>query len=228
MGAEVNIWMSRSLILCVLMIFTVGPRSLCNGAYVSSITPTSGGYGGQVKVTISGSGFSKEQFSLYSGENIGNLVYLVNAHGRQHSCSVQKEGSNQNRIIFYTPSGLKSKDTYNVKVAVDGQRIEDKSICGGKSSCSFSTQPLFTPTINVLTPQSGIPGSQVNISGILFTDRYTTDVATATNGKIQTLLRFGISLANQDSNYGLIECKTTGASVGFFNVSFLVDLPYGR
>ncbi|XP_052805044.1 fibrocystin-L-like isoform X2 [Mya arenaria] len=150
------------------------------------------------------------------------------------------------QIMCYTPSGMQ-EENYYVKVVVDGQAVPDGALCGGNptsSSCTYKPRPNETPTISELSPQSGMPGTFVNMKGKLFSDRYGSNLASATNGREERLLRvyvgpqdcglrekdafFGLALNDEGTDYGTLTCKHKGTSVGFYNASFIVEAPYGR
>ncbi|XP_053388768.1 fibrocystin-L-like [Mercenaria mercenaria] len=247
MGANENGKTIRCLAFYLWILPAFVSLATCNGVRISSIEPTTGGIGGDVKVTIFGSGFS-DQFSLNDDPNTGNAVYLISSNGSEHACTVHREGSTPNQIMFDTPSDLTNDENHYVKVVVDGRRVDDSAFCGGNPThwnCIFHPDISKTPRIYSITPQTGLTGTRVKIQGRMFTDRYSTDIATASNGKTQTLLRvyvgpdfcdlykdidnlYGLSLTGENSDNGQIECKITGSTVGFFNISYIVEPPYGR
>ncbi|XP_053372863.1 fibrocystin-L-like [Mercenaria mercenaria] len=206
------------------------------GAHVSDIEPKYGSL----------AGFSADQFSQNDDPNVGNKVYLVGESGSEFSCTVHKDGCTESQVMCYTPRGMPEEDHY-VKVKVDGEVVEDGSLCNGdptSSECTFKPDSGYTPTIEALTPQSGKPGSFITMFGNLITDRYGSNLPAAKNGKTVKLLRvyagpqdcglkendefYGLALDDDESDHGTLKCKTKGTSVGFFNASFIVESPYGR
>ena len=69
----------------------------CNLEY-----PKYGSTQGGQRVTITGSGFSKNQFNYGDGnEGLGNTVYMV-SDKEQYECDVSKVESNERRIVCTT------------------------------------------------------------------------------------------------------------------------------
>lgn len=218
-----------------------------SSAYVRKIEPNTGGLGGEVKITIDGGGFSADQFSLYDDPNKGNIVYFVSQSDSMVNCKVLREYTTENRIVCYTPEDM-SEETYYVKVVTDGVAIGDSDLCSRHSrnyNCRYHPSSRLTPSITSLTPQSGLPGGIVKISGKLFTNRYGSDPESTTfYRRSQELVRvyvgprdcdlkngddlFGLKLNYDTSDYGWLQCRTQGHTVGYFNASFIVESPYGR
>lgn len=229
------------ILICILA-FAKG----CLGAAVSDVQPRQGSLGGETRLTIYGSGFSANQFSQNDDPNTGNKVYLVSSSGSEYECPVHKDGTTEIQIMCYTPQAMREEDHY-VKVVVNGARVPDSSLCNGNptaNSCTYKPRSRNTPTIASLEPQSGFPGEMVTMTGKLFTDRYGSNLASATNGKTEKLLRvyvgpqdcglkendefYGLALNDENTDDGVLMCKTKGSSVGFHNASFIVESPYGR
>ncbi|KAH3704530.1 hypothetical protein DPMN_079586 [Dreissena polymorpha] len=198
------------------------------------------------KAAIKTTRFSVNQFSQNDDPDVGNRVYLVSESGSERTCAVHKDGCTETQVMCYTPRGLQ-EESYYVRVVVDGERIPEDSICGGNSfdeQCIFQPKMDNTPTIRTFSPQSGMPGTFVTMKGTMYSDRYGSNMATATNGNLEKLLRvyvgpqdcslkngdqfFGLSLESEESDDGTLVCQTMGTSIGFYNASYIVDSPYGR
>ncbi|WAR05573.1 PKHL1-like protein, partial [Mya arenaria] len=167
--------------------------------------------------------FSGNQFTQDDDPDVGNRVYLVSESGSELVCPVHRDQSTKLQIICYTPSGLTEQRHY-VKVVVDGKTVSNDELCGGNPTdddCSFEA-PF----------------------GTLYSDRYGSNVGSATNGRTEKLLRvyvgpqdcalkegdefYGLALEDENSNKGTLICKHRGSSIGFYNTSYIIDSPYGR
>ncbi|KAL4228553.1 Fibrocystin-L [Mactra antiquata] len=138
-------------------------------------------------------------------------------------------------------------DTYRLLVAVGTETIPDIDMCNGDAfadDCVFKPDMEYTPTIQTLTPNSGLPGTLVTMQGRIISDKYGSNKESATNGKIIDINRVyvgpvgcdlkdgdnfhGLFLDGEDSDDGYITCKHQGKSIGFYNASFILEAPYGR
>ncbi|KAL4228989.1 Fibrocystin-L [Mactra antiquata] len=215
-------------------------------AYVTSLEPRYGSKAGETRITVKGGGFSADQFSQSDDPNVGNYVYLQSASGQQYECATHKDGTTETQIMCYTPPGMPEEDHY-VKVVVDGVTVGDADLCSNNptsQNCVHKPRSSYTPTITSMTPQSGLPGTIVEMEGKMFTDRYGSNLPSATNSKLEKLLRvyagpqdcevkhndtfYGLYLLNEDTDDGVVTCKLKGTSVGFYNASIIVEAPYGR
>ncbi|XP_052286416.1 fibrocystin-L-like [Dreissena polymorpha] len=150
------------------------------------------------------------------------------------------------QIMCYTPNGMQ-EENYYVRVVVHGQAVPDGFLCNGRptsSSCTYKPRASETPTVDSLSPHSGMPGTLVTMTGKLISDRYGSNLASATNGRSTKLLRvyvgpqdcqlkegdnfFGLALNGEDTDHGSLTCKYKGTSVGFYNASFILEAPFGR
>ncbi|XP_053571903.1 fibrocystin-L [Bombina bombina] len=215
---------------------------------VIQIFPNQGSVNGATRITIKGQGFAEaNQFNYGAGnDNLGNAVQMVSAT-LSIPCDVEKDASHSTLITCYTRP--MPADTYVVRVSVDGVAVLDKDTCNGyfySSACRFQTHIYYTPTINSITPASGLPGSMITIQGKIFTDVYGSNTALSSNGRNVRILRvfvggmpcellepnsdnlYGLQLDNQYSDTGSMVCKSTGTYVGHQNVSFILDSNYGR
>ncbi|XP_045208899.2 fibrocystin-L-like [Mercenaria mercenaria] len=121
-----------------------GPKTQTEAAFgmgttVTSVRPTYGSIGGGTLITITGSGFSKNQFSLSDDPNVGNRVYLVSNAGSQYSCPVIKESSSESVIVCYTTGygfGLDHDDSdYGfIKCKTKGTSVEITGLSHTKGS----------------------------------------------------------------------------------------------
>ncbi|XP_069811843.1 fibrocystin-L-like, partial [Dendropsophus ebraccatus] len=220
-------------------------------AIVSQISPYYGSLNGATRFTIKGQGFADaNQFNYGDGNaNLGNAVQLVSST-LSFPCDVEKDASHATQIICYTRP--MPADYYMVRVSVDGVPVDPQNICGGNYqvwSCKFLATWWTTPTINSITPLSGLPGSMITMRGIIFTDVYGSNTDLSSNGRDVRVLRayaggmpcnlltpntdnpvtlYGLTLDNANSFYGNMICYNSGTYVGHLNISFILDNEYGR
>ncbi|XP_062600839.1 fibrocystin-L-like [Saccostrea cucullata] len=216
------------------------------GPEVFSINPHFGSACGETRITISGKKFSLDKL------NEGNKVELVSAT-TSYECLVNKDGTMEDSIMCYTVPGM-VEGVYTVKVTVDGVPIPDDKLCktGGSvdSDCQFEVRKQNTPVINSVTPVAFPPGPEsiLEMRALMFTDRYTTNVATSSNGREETINRvyagpllcdliktgetdvfYGLQLDSSSSDYGTMKCRYQGNFIGNSNASFIVGGgPFGR
>ena len=117
--------------------------------YVTSITPTSGSWGGGTLITITGHNFSPNQ-----GENQVTIGEISNIR-----CNVVNFSSNQLQCI--TEENIPQL-TGPQSIAVMS-RIVELASCQG--ACSFSFDLSSTPMITSMTPMEGIIGTLITFSG---------------------------------------------------------------
>ncbi|XP_072104046.1 PKHD1 like 1, tandem duplicate 1 [Mobula birostris] len=203
---------------------------------VLSVYPNHGGQNGATRLTIKGQGFSVgHQFDFGAeDEKLGNSVQLV-SDTRSIPCDVERESSHETQIICYTRP--LPYDTYVVVVSVDGVPIVNRWI-------KFYARNYRTPTIEEISPMSGLPGQLITIRGKIFTDVYgsnkpmdsshsnTKIVRVYAGGKLCDLLHpdsdnlYGLKL--NSGNKGTMTCRMTGTYIGHHNMSFILDNGYGR
>ncbi|XP_069115226.1 fibrocystin-L-like [Argopecten irradians] len=224
--------------LCVAAVLLLVRFS--ESAQVTGINPSTGSTNGATKLSISGNGFSKNEFSFggsVSTTPVGNKVTLVSG-AQQFDCPVFIDGTHETQILCITepmPEG-----EYEIKLSVDGDEID---VCRG---CTFTTKDANTPTITNIEPRYGAVGTIVKITGKIFTDIFTSSNASATNGQQASIRRVyvGESLCELEinnsndlhgiqvdsSNNGFIKCRIpeTGPKIGNINASFLISHEYGR
>ncbi|MEE6507574.1 hypothetical protein FKM82_026763 [Ascaphus truei] len=235
--------------LHVLLLLSVITIQVTNGQVkVTNIFPNQGSVNGATRITIKGQGFAEaNQFNYGSGnDHLGNSVQLVSAT-QSITCDVEKDASHSTQITCYTrPMPV---DNYVVRVSVDGVPVPEQSICNGNLQsygCKFNTVNNYTPTINSITPASGLPGSIITIQGKIFTDVYGSNTALSSNGRNVRILRvfvggmpcelllpdsdtlYGLQLNPHSTDMGSAVCKLTGTYVGHHNVSFILDSNFGR
>uniref|UniRef100_K1QFR0 Fibrocystin-L n=1 Tax=Magallana gigas TaxID=29159 RepID=K1QFR0_MAGGI len=193
---------------------------------------------------ISGTGFSQNKLSE------GNQVQLVSL-ATSYDCPVSKDGTMESMIMCYTVPGMK-EGVYYVRVIVDGVPIPDENMCQPEGlysvKCRFEVRKQNTPLIQSVSPTSFSPGpeSVIALGGMIFTDRYGTNVPEGSNGKEETVnqvfagpltceLRktndelYELQLDSPSSNMGQIKCRYQGTYIGNSNASFIIgDGPYGR
>ncbi|KAI4871505.1 hypothetical protein NFI96_027165, partial [Prochilodus magdalenae] len=215
---------------------------------VDRVTPKLGSTNGATRLTIEGQGFAQQsQFSLNTNDpNFGNAVTLV-SRTRSFPCDVERDASLSTKITCYTRP--MPEDDYEVHVTVDGIPIPASSICWGNRWnywCMLYTRWYSTPTIQTITPLSGLPGSLVTLRGRIFTDVYGSNTATSSNSRNVRFLRaymggmpcvllkpnsdelYGLSLDSVYSDWGYMSCKMTGSYVGHHNLSYILDSEFGR
>ncbi|KAI5091821.1 fibrocystin-L precursor, partial [Silurus meridionalis] len=215
---------------------------------VLSVTPKLGSMNGATRLTIQGSGFAQQsQFSFdTSNPDIGNTVTLVSST-RSFPCDVEKDATLSTKITCYTRS--MPQDNYMLAVKVDGVPIPTTGVCSGNPWnywCIFYTRWYRTPSIQSITPLSGLPGTVVTLRGRIFTDVYGSNTATSSNGYNARFLRaymggmpcdllipnsdtlYGLTLDSNTSDWGYMSCKVTGTYVGHHNLSYIIDSEFGR
>ncbi|XP_073714834.1 fibrocystin-L-like [Misgurnus anguillicaudatus] len=163
------------LAVCTILLW-----SSVGAQWVSRITPNVGSVNGGTRLTIEGGGFSKaSQFSLNADDpNVGNSVTLV-SQTRSIPCDVEKDSSHSTKIVCYTRA-LPEGD-YDIRVTVDGVMIPLSQICT-YWWWFFCTRLYYTPTIQSLSPLSGLPGTVVTIRGRIITDVYGSSTDRSSNG----------------------------------------------
>ncbi|XP_072425699.1 fibrocystin-L-like [Chiloscyllium punctatum] len=206
---------------------------------VSDITPYHGSVNGATRLTIKGKGFLKPRPFDFTGGNgqLGNKVQLL-SESRSIPCDVEKDSSHETQIICYTRP--LPKDSYQVVVSVDGVPINANKMM------VFKSEDHYTPTIERISPLSGLPGQLIDISGDIFTDIYGSNKPIDSNLRKTRILRvyaggmfcdllqpdsdtlYGLKLDNVYSDSGMMTCKMTGTYVGHHNVSFILDNGHGR
>ncbi|XP_043545299.1 PKHD1 like 1, tandem duplicate 1 [Chiloscyllium plagiosum] len=206
---------------------------------VLDITPYHGSVNGATRLTIKGKGFLGERPFDYTGGNgqLGNKVQLL-SESRSIPCDVEKDSSHETQVICYTRP--LPKDSYQVVVSVDGVPIN------ANKTMVFKSEDHYTPTIERISPLSGLPGQLINISGDIFTDIYGSNKPIDSNLRKTRILRvyaggmlcellqpdsdtlYGLKLDNVYSDSGMMTCKMTGTYVGHHNVSFILDNGHGR
>ncbi|XP_019729703.1 PKHD1 like 1, tandem duplicate 1 [Hippocampus comes] len=225
--------------------------ALCCCSYaqrLDNVRPHTGSTEGATRLTLTGEGFAQEgQFQLNpQNDTFGNRVTLV-SDTLSIPCDVERDSTHGNQIMCYTrpmPS-----DRYTVRVSINGIPIPDEDICRGHIKsyhCSFYTRWYHTPTIQSLSPVSGLPGTLVTVRGRIFTDVYGSNTALSSNGRNIRFLRaymkgmpcellktdsdelYNLRLDSETSVWGYMSCKMTGTYVGHHNMSYILDANYGR
>nr|XP_055075127.1 fibrocystin-L-like [Misgurnus anguillicaudatus] len=229
------------LAVCILLWNSAGAQQ------VNIISPYVGSVNGGTRLTIQGQGFAQaSQFSLNADDpNVGNSVTLV-SQTRSIPCDVERDSSHSTKITCYTRA--LPEDNYEIRVSVDGVPIPSSQICNGSPTynCIFQSRWYYTPSIQSLTPLSGLPGTVVTIRGRIFTDVYGSNTDKSSNGRNTRFLRaymggmscellkpnsdekYGLILDSQWSDWGYMSCKMTGTYVGHHNLSYILDAEYGR
>ncbi|XP_067833370.1 fibrocystin-L-like [Heptranchias perlo] len=213
---------------------------------VFEIRPRYGSTNGAIRLTVKGQGFSGgNQFNYMSAnEKLGNSVQLV-SETRSIPCDVEKDSSQETQIICYTRP--LPEDRYHAVVSVDGVPIDDSNTCRNLGhECIFDSRNYYTPTIDEISPVSGLPGQLITIHGKIFTDVYGSDKPKNSNRRNTRILRvytggmlcdllppdsdtlYGLKLDYEHSDIGTMTCKMTGTYVGHHNVSFILDKGHGR
>uniref|UniRef100_A0A3Q3MZ19 PA14 domain-containing protein n=1 Tax=Labrus bergylta TaxID=56723 RepID=A0A3Q3MZ19_9LABR len=154
------------------------------------ITPHSGSSMGATKITIHGADFAvANQVQLNPNEESGNRVTLV-SDKMSVICDVERDSTHRNQIMCYTRP--LPNDRYYVRVTVNGKPVPDNKLCYGSPNsywCGFTVVWYTTPSVNVMTPKSGHPGSLVNMSGLIFTDVFGSNTRLSSNGRNERFLR---------------------------------------
>ncbi|XP_073714826.1 fibrocystin-L [Misgurnus anguillicaudatus] len=223
------------LTICILLWSSAGAQE------IHQISPNSGGINGGTRVTIKGEGFAPN--SLNASDPNGNSVTLVSLT-RSIPCDIEKDSSDSKQIVCYTralPEG-----SYGVVVSVYG--VPSNHLCKNclhdDSRFVFTSTSSFTPTIQSLSPLTGLPGTVVTIHGMIMTDVYGSSTTKSSNGVNARFVRaymggmpcdllkpnsdekYGLKL--DDYTYGSMSCRMTGTYVGHHNFSYILDGEYGR
>ncbi|KAK2836335.1 hypothetical protein Q7C36_014204 [Tachysurus vachellii] len=238
----VHLYLYLCLVIWILQINFSGAQR------VLRLTPKLGSTNGATRLTIEGNGFAQQsQFSFdTSNPDIGNTVTLVSST-RSFPCDVEKDATLSTKITCYTRP--MPQDNYMVVVKVDGVPIPSSAVCNGNPWnywCIFYTRWYRTPSIQSITPITGLPGSVVTLRGRIFTDVYGSNTATSSNGQNVRFLRaymggmpcdllvpnsdtlYGLTLDSNTSDWGYMSCKVTGTYVGHHNLSYILDSEFGR
>ncbi|XP_072530724.1 PKHD1 like 1, tandem duplicate 1 [Salminus brasiliensis] len=233
---------------CALLTGWVLLISFSGAQRVDRVTPKLGSTNGATRLTIEGQGFAQQsQFNLNPNDsNFGNAVTLV-SRTTSFPCDVERDASLSTKITCYTRA--MPEDNYEIHVTVDGVPIPSKSTCYGIQWyywCTFYTRWYSTPSIQKITPQSGLPGTLVTLRGRIFTDVYGSNTATSSNNRNVRFLRaymggmpcvllkpnsdelYGLTLDSMNSDWGYMSCKMTGSYVGHHNLSYILDNDFGR
>nr|XP_055075555.1 fibrocystin-L-like [Misgurnus anguillicaudatus] len=228
------------LAVCTILLW-----SSAGAHWITRVTPNDGSVNGGTRLTIEGEGFAQaSQFSLNADDpNVGNSVTLV-SQTRSIPCDVEKESSHSRKIVCYTRA-LPEGD-YDIRVTVDGMDgIPSSQTCNYWWWWWYYCRWYYTPTIDSLSPLSGLPGTVVTIQGNIFTDVYGSSTDRSSNGRNTRFVRAymgGMSCEllkpNSEEKYGLklypgsewgyMSCKMTGTYVGHHNLSYILDGTYGR
>ncbi|XP_073714830.1 fibrocystin-L-like [Misgurnus anguillicaudatus] len=168
-----------SLIISILLWNSAGAQQ------IKSITPNSGGINGGTRLTINGEGFAEvSQFGVNVDDPInGNNVTLV-SRTRSIPCDVENDSSHSKQIVCYTRA--LPEDHYDVSVnGTPVTCLPYQSTYKTIYSYLLKTWKLkymlytslqsgygSTPTIQSLSPHSGLPGTVVTIRGNIYTDVY--------------------------------------------------------
>ncbi|XP_073714827.1 fibrocystin-L-like [Misgurnus anguillicaudatus] len=174
--------------------FAQHPSAVSGAQQVTRITPNYGGINGGMRLTIEGEGFAQaSQFSLNADDpNVGNSVTLV-SQTRSIPCDVEKYSSHSKKIMCYTRA--LPEDDYDIRVTVDGVPIPSSLMCTSwgdywwRYYCRFQSRSYYTPTIDSLSPLSGLPGTVVTIRGRIMTDVYGSSTDRTSNGRNTRFVR---------------------------------------
>ncbi|KAI7798958.1 putative fibrocystin-L, partial [Triplophysa rosa] len=225
---------------CAIQLFLICDPACAQ--LVSGITPYVGSVNGGTRLTIKGAGFAQaNQLSLKADDpNMGNSVTLV-SRTRSIPCDVERDSSRSKQITCYTRA--LPEDDYEIHVCVDGVPITQ--ICDWWD-CKFHSRLYYTPTIQSISPLSGLPGTVVTMQGRIYTDVYGSSTARSSNGRNTRFVRaymggmpcellkpssdekYGLKLDGGGSEWGYMSCKMTGNYVGHHNLSYILDGEFGR
>ncbi|CAL1525941.1 unnamed protein product, partial [Lymnaea stagnalis] len=196
---------------------------------VLRVTPQCGSRNGGTRITIKGENFARNYFNFGVGnENLGSKVSLVSL--TTYNCDIHPDGSHESQITCYTIPCCENK-YYIVRKQSHAMKY-----------FTFQVFKDCTPTIESISPTSGLPGGLVLLYGYTVTSKYG---ANEPDEDLPMILRvyFGgqkCELRNitSDSVYGVfynestkkghLTCKAEGTFIGISNISFLVSNAYGR
>lgn len=233
--------------LYLLLAICISLWSSAGAQRIIQLINNAGSVNGGTRLTIQGEGFAQaSQFSLNADDpNVGNSVTLV-SRTRSFPCDVEKDSSHSKQITCYTRA--MPEDDYEVRVSVDGVLAppDQMSYYWWWYDCTFYSRSYYTPTIQSLSPLSGLPGTVVTMRGEIITDVYGSSTDKSLNGGNVRFLRaymggmpcellkpdsnekYGVKLDYKYSRWGYMSCKMTGTYVGHHNLSYILDSVYGR
>ena len=169
---------------------------LTSSAFISSISPTSGGTNGGVRLTINGNGFSSSASDVQV--NIGSGVCtIVQATPGQVQCIVPAQGSNT------SPAAL--------RVVSNGVIFPNPP--------SFAYNSGATPSITSISPTTGGSGQALTISGSNFVSGQTTVTIGGTTCAITSVSASSITCTVGAGPAGSQPVMVSVASVGTSNTN---------
>uniref|UniRef100_A0A4W4EJY7 Polycystic kidney and hepatic disease 1 (autosomal recessive)-like 1 n=1 Tax=Electrophorus electricus TaxID=8005 RepID=A0A4W4EJY7_ELEEL len=191
---------------------------------VDQITPRYGSTNGATRLTLIGDGFA-DQFTLNTNDpNFGNIVTLV-SRTRVFPCDVERDSTHSSRITCYTRA--MPEDDYEVQLTVNGVPVPSSSICNGMQWnywCMFHTLWYRTPSIQSITPLTGLPGTVVRLQGRIFTDVYGSNTALSSNGLRAYMGGMPLAFAPQVR----ASCEILQSGIRHHNLSYILDSEFGR
>ncbi|XP_063689847.1 fibrocystin-L-like isoform X2 [Bolinopsis microptera] len=155
-------------------------RKTCMGVplfRVGSITPTKGSRVGGSRVTISGQGFSTNQFG-YDDPSLGNKVTFYHKDETYPAvqCHVQTYYTSSTRIVCdLAKPDVYWKDylEYRMRISVDGTWMDSTGTniyCGG--ACTYYFHKDNSPYISSITTRHVAAGSVLTMTGRMWTDNF--------------------------------------------------------
>ncbi|KAK7084670.1 hypothetical protein SK128_002604 [Halocaridina rubra] len=204
---------------------------LAAGARITSRNPYWMSDGGGTTLTISGEGFSEDQFSQFD-PTLGNKVVLMNEED-SIDCEVVRYLTNREKIVCSPgkKTNLYADDVYAIKVFVDGEEAS------GYLTVQYAR--WYAPLVETVTPVWSLPGALVRFFGWVRTDRYKVmDVSDPleddpNSGTVLTKVFVGnvdCEMINATSGelYGVLEdrgltCLVTSKNIGPMNGTMYVQ-----
>ncbi|CAF3294041.1 unnamed protein product [Rotaria sp. Silwood2] len=148
---------------------------------------------GGARLTVYGSGFSENHFSLVPSTESPNTIELVRGND-VYDCPMQNEKATDIQLTCYTPR-LPEGD-YQVRVSVEGNPVPISQY-SSPSSATFTAHRNYTPQITNISPASGLPQRLVTLTGDFKTECYLRDSRECSPKNVSVISR-------KSSNYPLI------------------------
>ncbi|CAF3653199.1 unnamed protein product [Rotaria sp. Silwood1] len=126
---------------------------------------------GGTRLTVYGSGFAENRFSLVPSTESSNTIELVQGND-VYVCPMHNEKVTDTQLTCNTPR-LPEGD-YQVRVSVEGNPVPISQY-SSPSSATFKAHRNYTPQITNISPASGLPWRLVTLTGDFKTECYLRD-----------------------------------------------------
>ncbi|CAH1247131.1 PKHD1L1 [Branchiostoma lanceolatum] len=192
---------------------------------IDSVSPNTGGTKGGTRMKIFGSDLPTD-FSMDFDILTVNFVSAT----QSYACAVERTSVSRIQIECYTSAMPLGQYTPEVTVCTSANSRDCTAFrCQDPDTCTFETTNWRTPFIKTVTPNTGYPGSMFTAYGKIITCLYGSDKAACTNGRTESIVRYGIVMDNDGASvWGNMEAKLQGNYVGHQNISIIVNGAFGR